>query len=427
MSTVSQPAVPAVPSGVPGDGSSHVRRRNLALIAAQLGVSADSLPTRASLAATTGLVKTTVSSLVAELQDIGIAAQVNGQAQDVSSRGPGRPGLALTLDGDRLAGLGVGVDVDHITAIVVDLRGRERARVTSVHDFRAVSPAKVVKIADRVVAQALAQIPAGMTVVGATLALPGVVDRERRFVRSAPNLEWHQIDIGAALARSASLTSTPYGLAVDNEANLAALAERRAGAGLGADFIRVSGEIGVGAGIIVDGAIWRGGSGGAGEIGHAVVEIPGSACKCGGFGCLETVAGQAALLARSGLEPGRAYTRTGDPHRSVDLMVAALTAGNPAALAAVQGATNGLATALIGAVNLLDVDTVVLGGFLAALGPWIAPTLSQTLGERTSRLRGSPPRVEVSGLGPDAPAIGAALDTIARVLADPQLLSRSLR
>src|SRR5207342_2005864 len=131
-----------------------------------------------------------------------------------------------------------------------------------------------------------------LVVVGAAVALPGLVEAKTGTLLRAPNLGWEEIAVAAELA------SRLGGLAVraDNEANLAALAEHWQGVARDLeDFVAVFGEVGVGGGIFLDGELFRGAHGFGAEFGHVTVDPDGPACKCGSAGCLETVAGQEAI------------------------------------------------------------------------------------------------------------------------------------
>lgn len=132
---------------------------------------------------------------------------------------------------------------------------------------------------------------------GLTVAVPGLVARDGRTVVRAPNLDWHDTDLGALLPAEFPLT-------VDNEANLGALAELWLGDGTPPDFLHVSAEIGIGAAVVVDGRLLRGTRGFAGELGHVPVRPEGPECACGGRGCLEQYAGEEAVLRAAGIEPG---------------------------------------------------------------------------------------------------------------------------
>ena len=161
---------------------------------------------------------------------------------------------------------------------------------------------------------------------------------------------------------------------VDNEANLAALAELQVSRsdprrGAGQSFVYVTSEIGVGAGIVIDGELFRGVSGMAGELGHVSIERNGRPCGCGSRGCVERYAGQQALLAASRLP-------------TVDALVAAVDARRPHALAAVPQPGRALGAGLASMLNVVDVPTVVLGGVFARVFDAVAPAVRAELEQR---------------------------------------------
>ncbi|WP_162795536.1 ROK family transcriptional regulator, partial [Nonomuraea lactucae] len=256
-----------------------MRARNLAVVLGE--VRASGPLTRAALAERTGLTKTTVSKLVADLLEAG--AVVENGAVRAGERG--RPGVAVALSGHRVATLGLEINVDYLAACVVDLTRSVRVRRSRPADNRNSRPEDVLGALRGLARWAVSEAEsAGLRVTGAALAVPGPV--EDGLLRNAPHLGWRDV-------RVTGLPGLPF--EVDNEANLAALGELWFGSGA-TDFLYVSGEIGIGAGLVVDGALFRGTYGQAGELGHVVVVPDGPGCRCGGRGCLEVYAGQDALL-----------------------------------------------------------------------------------------------------------------------------------
>ncbi len=277
-------------------------------------------------------------------------------------------------------------------------------------DLRGQPAAAVVTQLTAVAAEALAAADAeGLAAAGACVAVPGLV--HGGTVRLAPNLDWREVPLAALLA-DAPVTAG-LGVLVDNEANLAALGEAAQLAGDGpASFLYVSGEIGIGAGIVLDGALYRGVQGWSGEIGHLTVEPDGPACRCGARGCLEQYAGQEAILRAAG-----APRATGQA--ALRLMQDRAGAGEPAMLAALQRAGRALGVAVAGAVNLLDVQTVVLGGGYAVLEPWLRPWLADELATRVVTAAWAPVTVRPSALGTRATVVGAARTALRTVLEHP--------
>lgn len=201
---------------------------------------------------------------------------------------------------------------------------------------------------------------------------------------------------------------------VENEANLAALGELHAGPDGPVSFLHVSGEVGIGAGIVLDGALFRGVRGWSGEIGHIPVQPEGRPCRCGGRGCLERYAGQEAVLAAAGLDRADLPADTAAA-RLADLALAE----HPATRAALAEAGRALGVAVACVVNLLDLDTVVLGGGYALLTPWLRPPLLAEVSRLVLTAGWSPVTVRPSALGPEAAVVGAAGSVVRRIVADP--------
>jgi predicted NBD/HSP70 family sugar kinase len=344
-------------------------------------VASDPNTTRARIAVATGLTRSTVSTLIEELVAAGLVIELEP--------GPverGRPGHPLQLNPRGPAGLGVEINVDYVCAAVIDLTGVVRARRTDIVDNRARSARAAMRHAAKLVAGVRAE--AKLPVAGAALAVPGLVDPER-IVRQAPNLpQWQGTDPSGELER---LIGVPV-VAVDNEANLAAQAEHRYGTQL-ADFVHVTGEIGVGGGLVLGGEVFRGVHGFAGELGHLLVDAAGPECSCGNRGCLEQLAGQATLLRLARADSG-------------DDLVARAERGQRRALDALASAGTALGVALGGVINVVDIPAVVLGGFYARIGRWLLEPLAAELSHRV--VSREPVELYVSSLGSEAATLGAA-------------------
>ncbi len=330
----------------------------------------------------------------------------------------GRPGSPLSLNPQGPAGLGVEINVDYVSCCVVDLTGTVRCRRTIVGDNRLLRPEVVLRRAVRAASLIWRQAEvAGLTVFGLGVGVPGLVDFDGVLHRAPNLLEWQGIPLTEVVVEM--LGRPLQSVYCDNEANLAALGERWFGRRDDLqDFVLVSGEIGVGAGIIIGGELFRGVRGLGGELGHVTVDPMGPACSCGGRGCLERVAGQEALLEAAGL-PAQAGTAVGSPVASVaELMRRALT-GEPATLLALEKAGTALGIALSAFLNVLDLPTVVLGGFYAELAPWLIGPVTGELHDRVVNHPWSPIEVIVSSLGAEASVRGAAGITIRRIIDDP--------
>ena len=395
-----------------------LRPHNLALVLQH--IAAGEPVTRARLAAATGLTKTTVSSLVDDLVSARLVVELGPEARGEI----GRPGSALALDPSGYAGIGLEINVDYIAVCLANLVGEVRYLRTRARDNRSQSPAKVLGRAVRMIGTALARAEAArLTVAGLAVAVPGPVETDRGLLRLAPNLGWVDVPVAGILADR--LVGHDLAVVVDNEANLAALGELWFGGHHDlADFIHVSGEIGVGGGVVLSEELFRGVRGFAGEIGHVVVQPDGPRCRCGARGCLEQVAGQEAILRAAGLT-GAVGTSIGQPGGSVAELLARARAGDPATLRAVESAGRALGIGLSATVNVVDPSTVVLGGLYAALEPWLRGPLLEELSERAITHRWSPVQLLASRLGPDAAVRGAAGVVVKRVLSEPAAVFRA--
>ncbi|MEU8316494.1 ROK family protein [Micromonospora sp. NPDC048887] len=388
-----------------------LRELNLAVVLRRIAA-ADRPPSRAGIAADTGLTRATVSAVVDDL----IAGRLVAEAEPEPRTGAGRPARGLVLASDGPAGLGLEVNVDYLAACVVDLTGAVRHHLVRRADLRPVSPADALARLAALAAEArAAAVRDGLTLAGAALAVPGLVG-DGGLVRLAPNLGWRDVDVPALLAGhplAEPVDGVPP-LVVDNEANLAALGELYAGPAGPRSFLHVTGEIGIGAGIVLDGSLYRGARGWSGEIGHFPVQPQGRPCRCGGQGCLERYAGQEAILAAAGL-PGAELPADTAAARLADLA----GAGDAATLTALTDAGAALGIAVAGVVNLLDLDTVVLGGGYARLAPWLRPPVEAEVSQRVLTAAWAPVTVRPAVLGAQSAAVGGAGSVVRRIVDRP--------
>lgn len=396
-----------------------LRERNLATLLERVATSDPAAaPSRAGLAAVTGMSRATVSALVDALLAGGLLEELPPPPRT----GAGRPANGLRLSGSRVAALGVELGADHLVACVRDLTGAVRARASVPEIDRTGSPERVLRASADLAADVLRQAAEeGLDVVGGAWAVPGLVDAVAGRLRLAPNLGWEDVPVLDLLREHPALAGLP--LAVDNEAALAAVAELwQPDAGPAPrSFLLVTGEVGIGGGVALDGRVLRGQRGWSGELGHVTVEPDGPRCACGARGCLEAYAGQEALLVRAGL-PVRPRTSRGAVGGTPALLRAAAEVGHPGVLDALQQAGRALGVALSAAVNLLDVDAVVLGGSCAPLAPWLVGPMGAELAERVLRGRLLPVDVRVSATGADAAVMGAAALVLQDVLDAPSAL-----
>lgn len=262
------------------------------------------------------------------------------------------------------------------------------------------------------VVDAIAEVVASLGGPGPAVGVgaPGVV--ADGVVKAAPNLPgWIEpFDLRAALGDALDGAD----VTVDNDVNVGTLAELRLGAGRGADeLLAVFVGTGVGGGLVLDGHLRRGPTGLAGEIGHVVVHPGGRTCGCGGHGHLEAYAGRAGLEKRAReLEAGGRHTALVDlakaKRMTSGVWAKALSAGDELAIELLDEAVEALGVAVAGAVTLLDLRLVVVGGGLAdRLGAAFVGRIEQAVRSRV--FAGSSVRIVPSELSDRAGAVGAAL------------------
>lgn len=381
-----------------------LREHNLSLVLRHVldAAAGGAPPSRADVAAATGLTRGSVSALV----DLLIGARLLAELPPVATSRAGRPAVPLVPAPGTVVGLGAEVNVDYLGVRALDLGGAVVARATTAGDFRDSDPERVLALLADLVARVRADLPADARTVGVCVALPGLVDRVTGPLRLAPNLGWRDVDVAALLTEHPALADLPVRLA--NEANLAARTEARVGQA-GQSFLYVSGEVGIGAAIVLDGEVFAGRHGWSGEVGHTVVDQEGPTCTCGARGCLEQYAGKDALLRAAGR----------DVDGTVEELLAAAADGDERAARALGRAGEGLGVALANFVNLVDVETVVLGGIYAPLAPWLTDAVVAQLRSRVLAAEWEDARVGVAAGGEHAAMTGAALVVLRAVVDDP--------
>ncbi|GGL14266.1 ROK family transcriptional regulator [Mangrovihabitans endophyticus] len=387
--------------GTPGTAQpadlADVRTTNLAVVLRH--VRHHTPCSRADIAAATGLNKATVSSLVADLLERGLLRET-GMAENRI----GRPAAMLTLHGRPYAAVGIQVAADHLAAVAIDLAGERllswRRAFPGLAATGGRAEAAVAALAGRVAAKLTAQ---ERRILGLTVAVPGAVTGTGG-VRFAPHLGWSDLDLRPALMRT--LRHPPYDVVVDNDANLAALAEHRSGPHAGTpDLVALIGGVGVSAGIVAGGRLVRGDRGLSGQVGHLQLDPSGPLCRCGRRGCLEAYAGLPALV-RTALPDTEADGPITDYAPEIDRM-AALAAGDATVSGALAEAGRRIGHAVSVLADLLDPRVVVLGGAFTPLAPWLLPAVEAEVKARATAPEQTG-RIVVSTLDPGAVAAGGA-------------------
>lgn len=353
----------------------------------------------------TGLNRSTIADLLAELTDLEL---VEHGPQTVPA-GPGRPSPVAQARSEGATVLAVELAVDSIAVATVGLGGHVYNRIRVARPRGRFSPEATVQDVAKLGEPLLAALPSASSVAGVGAAVVGITRRSDGFVHLAPNLGWRGVPLASMLATELGIGAGAVFAA--NEADLGALAEHRRGVHAGIrNLIYVSGEVGIGAGIIVDGKPLLGSAGYAGEAGHTLVDPAGHACRCGAVGCWEAEAGEEALLRAAGVDDG-----TGQ----LDRVAERAAAGDPVVLRAVAEVGRWLGLGIGNLINLFNPEVVVLGGLYQRLFGFLEASVVDGARLRTLDAPGEMAAIAASALGPDAPLIGAAELVLSRVIADP--------
>lgn len=378
-----------------------LRSMNLATVLDRVCASTEP-PSRADVSAATGLTRSTVSRLVDELVEQHLVSELDPLI--VGTRG--RPAVPLIPAAGTWVGLGLEINVTHLAARLVDLAGNALGERYVAADLSG-SPREIVERVALLGRELLAAAPDGAILAGVHLAVPGLVEKDEGVVLRAPNLGWWDVRPLGWLTDALGVPLDAAGLG--NEADFAAVTVARSAPGRRGDadeFLFVSGEVGVGAAIVRSGDVFSGLHGWAGEIGHICVDPAGPDCACGATGCLERYVGQRALCDAAGV-----------PDR--ESLAAALDAGEPRAVDAVVRASHHLGIVLAGALNLLDLPRVVLGGHLGAVSEHLLPGVQEELTRRVISSPFSAPALDTVIRDADTAALGAAYASLLGVLNDP--------
>lgn len=373
-------------------GVDHQLMRDMNEIAVLSAIIDGGMVSRRDIAESTRLTDSTVSHVTRSLLSQGLLEEV-----DVPQERRGRPERLLLLrpQAARLASLAI--DVGRYELGLVDLAGRldDHARFSFSADA---SPEAVLtemehRLGDLLAAQR-------EPVWGLGVSVPGMVS-DHGVLLNAPNLGW--IDVPLA-DRFGEALDVP--VMVANEADASALGEYYFGAGKGsALLLYLSLGIGIGCGIVMEGHLFSGVSGAAGEVGHTTLMPDGPPCSCGRRGCFETFAST------------RALTQS-HPGKSVEEIIELARRGEHWALQAVHNVADYVGQAVVNLVNVFDPDVVILGGPLAAAENYLLWPVERRV-ENEARSRGvHPVHVKVSTFGDNAPIIGSGAFVLEQVLAE---------
>jgi predicted NBD/HSP70 family sugar kinase len=367
--------------------------------------------TRAELRAWTGLSRATLGPLVDRLLADGIAAQTDDEASPVvgepATGRRGRPAQRIRLTSR--AGLVIGLAFGHsdLWAASADLSGtvlQEHRLQLRDNSAETALDTAADALSDLLASSSRGTTEAAQVVVG----LPCPIDAKTNRILTNNILPgWVTLRPAHEMARR-----TGYNVAIENDANLAALGEWRYGIGQGvADLIYLKASVGIGAGFVLDGRLYRGATGTAGEIGHTQVNPDGDICRCGNRGCLETIASLPQVLNALSAAHGRQL--------NTDDLLALILDNDLGARRVVADAGRRIGRPLADLCNVLNPAAVVVGGELGTVGTVLADAIQESINRYAQPMVGEAITARPSSLGPRAEVLGAITLAIANATTGP--------
>jgi glucokinase-like ROK family protein len=399
---------------------SFMRELNLSLVLRRIHNEAP--VSRAQIAVETGLNKSTVSSLVEELMALNLIRET-GQ----NSVGAGRPATLLEINRHVGSIIGVELGVDFVAVALTDFLGKILWRkIASADSAYEKTLNQIFYLAQEAIA---ASRELSLPLLGLGLATPGTVDLNEGMLIFAPNLHWHNVPLRKVFAEQTGLK-----VFVENDANAAAVAEHLFGiARHCTDYIFVFAGVGIGGGFFLNGELYRGKNGYAGEIGHSPImaEPIQAPCHCGNRGCWETYANQYSIIQRvqARLEVKRssiipALMAEQNAPLSLSLISQAADNGDAEAIGSFSEAGMAMGQGLSTIINFLNPEKIIIGGPLSIAAPHLLPSITKAVARHCLPEIGKKVSVELSQFGPDASLIGAVAIVIDDVMSHPTQIER---
>jgi glucokinase-like ROK family protein len=373
---------------------------------------------RADLANITKLNRSTISNIVNVLIDDGLVLELNTMESKI-----GRPGIALSLRPEGGAVIGVEIGVGFVSVILTDFVANILWREWVEFPLKSTQIEAVSK-AEELIDQAVSFANAKkLKLLGIGLGVPGLVNVQKGELLFAPNLAWRNVPLRLILSQRFHMP-----IYVENEANLGALGEYYFGVGRNVEnIIYLSSGVGLGGGLIINGQLFKGGRGFAGEIGHIQRDPQGEMCGCGRRGCWETQVGPRAVLQRvkraieADSKSSLANNSEGDlENLTFNQVVDHALKGDQLCRSAMENVGVNLGTGIADLANIFNPDMVIIGGAFSYGRGIILPVLEKIIAIETLPAVRENLRVIVSEQGADACVLGAiavVLDDILREIA----------
>ncbi len=371
---------------------------------------------RTELAELTDLTSGTITNVTSRLLELGLISE----AGNAASRG-GRKRVLLKLREDAFLAIGIEISRHHVFGVLANLTGKVVARAeesTEPGEGPVKTIARVVEIIERFKKEtASLECP----VIGVGIGVPGPVKAEEGIVTTPPNFPgWRWIRLKDQVESKSGL-----GVLIDDDARTAALGEAWFGAGRGTEsLVYISVGSGIGAGVVVQGRLYQGVHGLAGQVGHTSVDPQGLRCECGNVGCLELFAAASSIVrqARERLRDGdpsvlAEYEKAGD--LTINRICQSAEAGDLVAVSVMDTACNYLGTGVANVINVYDPHMIILGGSLVRAYDVLVDRVRAIARERSFARGGEGSQIVRSKLGQDVSAIGAVALVLERFFANP--------
>ncbi len=386
------------------DKQDQVRRNNLSRILRHLH--ANGPASRSDLVGLTGLNRSTIGAIVADLVDAGLVEERAGVTSTV-----GRPSLLVAPVATSAVVLAFELRVERLIGSLIGLGGDVLKRIEHPH-MRAGFGVKIA--VEQIVAMSitlLEHVPEGSAWVGTGISIPGSVEAEKGRIRLAPNLGWENVSLGEPLMSAMrEQFGDPPLVTIRNDSDLGAISEHLRGAAAGAaNMIYISGEIGVGGGVVVDNRLLDGVGGFAGEVGHMVIDPDGPECRCGSFGCWEMFIGLDSVIRSTGNDPE--FVELAETLRQADDR-------RESALVGLQSVGRSIGIGISNLVNIFNPEAVVLGGHLRELLPYVEQPVTDMVTRALPASRAGV-RIVPASIAIGSSLMGAAEAGFEELLADP--------
>ncbi len=396
-----------------------VRQHNLAILLTYLWEAGGAV-SRTQLVETSGLNKSTVGHLIAQLQAWGLVKD-NG----ISDPRPGRPATLVDIapNGGRMIGVELGVDF--ISIVLTDLKCNIVWRQKVETNGSGSNQTQTLEQAERLVETAIAEAArCECRLFGIGLGVPGLVDYTTGTLLFAPNLRWSNVPLRDMWTRRFQVP-----VVVENDAKAAALGEQMCGAAKQvSDFVYLGAGIGLGGGVVIDGKLYRGADGFAGAIGHMTIDPDGPQCNCGNRGCWETLIGPRAIVGQvrqaavEGRVPGLlALPGVGGDPAAIKMhhILQAAEQDEPVVCQVLEQVGRYLGIGIANLIYAYNPSQIILGGMLSLAGPYVLSPAQAEVDKRALSIVRKNVRITLSAFKFDACVIGSATLILRELLNDP--------